>query len=266
MTDVTTGGLGEDLRALGVAPGQTLMVHSSMRSIGWVEGGAPSVVAALTGVLGPEGTLVVPVFTTANSDSSPWYHAATEGMSAEEARRFRDEMPPFDPATTPSTGMGAVAEAVRLSPGAVRSAHPQTSYAAIGPLAGKLVSGHDAECHHGEDSPLARLYDIGGHVLLMGVGFDRCTVFHLAEYRYLHPRTPTRLYRCVVRDGDGRKWWEFTDVILDDSDFAQLGADFAATGNVRRGMVGGAHCHFFPVRQAVDFAVSWMRRERKPGN
>ncbi|TKK89314.1 AAC(3) family N-acetyltransferase [Herbidospora galbida] len=261
---ITGARLAADFRRLGVEAGQTLLVHASMRNVGRVAGGASTVVAALRDVLGPMGTLVVPAFTTGNSDTSKVFRNATRGMSPTETSAFRSLMPAFDARTTPSEGMGIIAETVRLTPGSVRSAHPQTSYAAIGARAADLMKGHAPDCHHGERSPLARLYEVGAHVMLLGVGFDRCTAFHLAEYRYLFPHTPTRVYRCVVNDGYGRKWWEFSDAVLDDSEFAQVGADFRQTGATREERTGQAHTVFFPLSTAVDHAVRWLRERRVP--
>ncbi|WP_433225038.1 aminoglycoside N(3)-acetyltransferase [Microtetraspora malaysiensis] len=253
--------LHRDLRSLGVRAGRTLLVHASLRSIGPVPGGAASVVAVLRDVLGPAGTLVVPTGTADNSDTSPLHLRAIQGMTSEEVARFRAAMPAFDPDTTPSTGMGRIAEEVRTTPGAVRSAHPQTSFAAVGRLASSLMGGHAPDCHLGESSPLARLYEAGASVLLLGVGFDRCTAFHLAEYRYT-ATPPRRLYRCVVNFGRGQQWWEYEDVVLDDSDMDRLGADFDSTGTVRHGRVGRAHAFLFPMAAAVDFAAEWFFRHR----
>ncbi|WP_157518386.1 aminoglycoside N(3)-acetyltransferase [Herbidospora mongoliensis] len=238
------------------------MLHSSLSRVGRVEGGAATVVSVLRELLGPAGTLVVPAFTPQNSDTSTAHALATSDMSPAAKADYRARMPAFDAATSPSHGMGVIAETVRLTPGAVRSAHPQTSYAAIGRRAAELMADHARDCHHGENSPMARLYDTDALVLLLGVGFDRCTAFHLAEYRYLFPDTPTRTYRCVVNDGDGRKWGKFVDAVLDDSDFAQVGEDFVATGQVRRNSVGEAMAALFPTRAAVDHAVRWLRHRR----
>jgi aminoglycoside 3-N-acetyltransferase len=225
--------LARDLRSLGVIPGRTLLVHASMRGIGKVRGGAQDVVAALRQVLGQDATLVVPTGTADNSDTSRLYLARTAGMTSDEIGRYRDSMPPFT-LERPSVGMGRIAECVRTAPGAVRSRHPQTSFAALGPSARMLMTGHRLDCHLGESSPLGRLYEAGAWVLLMGVGYEACTCFHLAEYRYL-PLPPRQIYSCVIAKQGQRQWWSYEDVVLDDGDFAALGAAFEQTGHVVRG-------------------------------
>jgi aminoglycoside 3-N-acetyltransferase len=257
----TPRSLAADLRRLGLRSGDVVLVHAATRRIGRVAGGIAAVAAALGDVIGAEGTLVVPTQTADNSDTSSAHLSRIAGLTPDQIRQFRAEMPPFDPVTTPSTGMGRLAEQVRTTPGAIRSAHPQTSFAALGPLAGKLMSGHRLDCHLGEFSPLARLYEVDARILLLGVGYDVCTAFHLAEYRYL-ASPPRREYRCVVAQGGRRRWRRYEDVVLDDRDFGQLGADLEQTGMAATGWVGAAECRLLPLAPAVDFAVAWLGRHR----
>jgi aminoglycoside 3-N-acetyltransferase len=216
-----------------------------------------AVVQALLDVLGPAGTLVVPAQTPDNRDPAGW----TDPPIPESwLPVIREHLPGFDPDVTPSVGMGVIAEQVRTWPGAVRSAHPQSSFAAVGPLACSLLAHHELTCHLGEASPLGRLEKAGATVLLLGVDFSRCTAFHLAEYRL---PTPSREYSCAVLAPEGRRWVTYTDVALDDSDFARLGADFHAESNaVRTGRVGAAPSLVFPLPDAVAFAIEWFVAQR----
>lgn len=253
--------LAHDLRNLGVRPGQCLLVHASLRRIG-AEGGAGTVTDALRDALGPEGTIVVVTATPDNSTTSRAHLAATGDMGRIGRWRYRRKMPAFNPATTPSTGMGALAEYIRTSPHALRSGHPQTSFAALGPEAGEITRYHAEDCHYGERSPLAVLYEIGASILLLGVGYAACTALHLAEYRYTMP-PPTRRYRCVVERNGRRRWWSYKDVVLDDQDFAELGEDLdERPDHVARGPVGGAESRLIPLRKAVDFAEVWLQHRR----
>lgn len=250
-----------DLRALGVRPGRPILVHASLKRVGWVEGGAATVVDALFEILGPAGTIVVPAGTEDNSATSRTHLARVQGMTAEQRSRYFSEMPAFDPDRTPSTGMGALAEHVRCMPGALRSKHPQMSFAALGPLAKVIIDGHAMDCHLGEESPLARLYEEAADVLMLGAGYRSCTALHLAEYRYT-TAPPTRSYSCVIEQMGEAVWWTYQDVVLDDHDFPALGAAFDNTPYVRTGQVRSAYSRLMPLRQTVDFACGWLARSR----
>jgi len=204
--------LANDLRRLGLADGDIVLVHSSLKSLGYVEGGAATIVAALRDAIGKRGTIVVPAQTAGNCHPSRWNVTVGRAVPRWSWRRIAEEMAdnPFNPTATASVNMGRVAEVVRTSPGATRSDHPQTSFAALGPAAAKITDGHAVECHLGENSPLARLVELQAKILLLGVGYAVCTAFHLAEYRVRNP--PRRAYECVVDTGAGGKWFQYQDV------------------------------------------------------
>lgn len=213
---------------------------------------------ALLDVLGPAGTLVVPTQTMDNSDPRHW-----ERPPVPEAwwPMIREHMPAFDPAISPSVGLGALAEAVRTWPGAVRSNHPQASFAAVGARAASLMATHELDSHLGEGSPLAALERVGARVLLLGVGYEVCTTFHLAEYRV---PSPTTEYGCAVLTERGREWITYTDVATNSDDFDKLGTAYEQSATLSRGRVGAADARLFPAEDAVAFAVSWLRTNREP--
>jgi aminoglycoside N3'-acetyltransferase len=256
--------LAADLRSLGLRRGQDLLVHCSLRRIGPVEAGAATLLDALRDVAGPQATLVVPAQTTLNSLTSRDFYTAVAGLDEDERSRYVAAMPGFDPALTPSHGMGAFAEYLRTRPPAVRSRHPQASFAALGPQARACTSVHDLDCHLGDRSPLGWLYAADAAVLLLGVGYTACTAFHLAEYR-LPWASPVQVYRCFTAEGGRRVEREFTAVALDDSDFEQLGAALEAVlpDGLRQGRTGSGTSRIVPLRAAVDFGVSWLTIHRR---
>jgi aminoglycoside 3-N-acetyltransferase len=258
---LTTADIAGDLRALGLEPGSVVLLHASLRVMGLVAGGAGTVVRAVREVLGPAGTLVAYTTTAENSDTSRAYLASVAGLTPAQAKAHQDCMPPFDRATTPTTLAGRIAEEVRTTPGAIRSAHPQSSFAAVGPLARSLMKSHKIDCHLGEESPLGKLYAAGAWMLLLGVGYSTCTALHLAEYRYL-PSPPRRTYRCVIRYRGHRQWRSYRDVVLDDSDFEAIGEALDKDIGMHRGYVGSAECRLMPMRQVVDATTNWMREHR----
>ncbi|MFD4876739.1 aminoglycoside N(3)-acetyltransferase [Streptomyces sp. NPDC058420] len=253
---VTRGTVAAQLRALGVRPGETLLAHTSLSSLGWVCGGAVSLVQGVLDALGPDGTLVVPTQTGDLSDPAQW---ANPPVPQEWWDTIRTSMPSYDPLVTPSRGVGVVPETVRTWPGAERSAHPQTSFAAVGARAAEVVAGHATDCRLGERSPLARLEALHARVLLLGAGYDTCTSFHLAEYRI-----PAPLVRVGRPGPDG--WETVTEVSISSDRFDELGHDFErdrpAGQPVLRGTVGAADARLFPVADAVAYAERWLALHR----
>ncbi|MEU3982696.1 AAC(3) family N-acetyltransferase [Streptomyces sp. NPDC026672] len=253
---VTRDTLASELCRLGVRAGETLLVHSSLSALGWVNGGPVAVVRGLLDALGPDGTLVVPTQTGHLSDPALWRNPPVPAAWWDTVRAT---MPAYDPGTTPSLGVGVIPEAVRTWPGARRSAHPQTSFAALGPRAADVTDGHARDCRLGEHSPLARLERLGARVLLLGAGYDSCTSFHLAEYRVPAPRVP------VGRPAPGGGWETVTEVAISSARFDELGHDFERDRPVVRGRVGAADARLFPVADAVAYAQRWLPLHR-PGD
>jgi aminoglycoside 3-N-acetyltransferase len=254
---VTRERLARDLAALGVRPRSVLLVHSSLSALGWVCGGAQAVAQALLDVLGPYGTLVVPAHTNGNSDPARWRHPPVP-----EAwwPVIREHMPAYDPDVTPTRFLGALVEVVRTWPGARRSAHPQFSFAAVGGQAGTVTAGHALEDGFGERSPLARVHDLDGDVLLLGVGHDANSSLHLAEHRVARPRREA--YGAAVQGPDGRRWATWEDVVADERDFERLGAALDASGAVTIGPAGAGEARLMRQRELVAFGVAWMTEHR----
>ncbi|HEY3365427.1 MAG TPA: AAC(3) family N-acetyltransferase [Symbiobacteriaceae bacterium] len=249
----TRASLARDLQELGLEPGMTVIVHSSLSALGWVCGGPVAVIQALTDVLTPAGTLCMPAHSGEYSDPAQWHHPP---VPADWWPVIRESMPLFDPRCTPTRGMGRIAETFRSWPETQRSSHPQVSFAAWGRHARTITANHGWDFPLGETSPLARIYDLDGSVLLLGAPYGNNTSFHLAEHRV--PGRPPAANGAPALENGQKVWKVIQDVETDSDVFDALGADFEQAHPVRRGKVGSADCRLFRQRPAVDFAVAWL--------
>ena len=229
------------LRALGLPAGANVMVHSSMSSIGFVEGGADSLVDAALDVLGPAGTLIVPTFTFVHG---------------------RNANPVFNPAHDPSE-MGRVTEVARRRPGARRSCHLLHSVAALGAQAEEVTACHGPSAW-AADGPFWKLNELDAHILLVGVPYLRCTFFHLVEQLVQVPYRRWREVEARVQDRDGSRRPLPTFVYgpkpgFGGNDLNKLGALLEERGLVRVGSLGNAVVRLFRARDALEVGLAQYR-------
>jgi aminoglycoside 3-N-acetyltransferase len=247
-----------DLRRLGVQAGGVLVVHSGFRPIGGVEGGPSGVVEALRRAVGSEGTVIAPAFTTDLIDPCTW----PTPPASEERARILASMPYYAPESSVPFKMGAVPIALWRTPGTLRSAHPVTSWVALGPRAEELTVAHPFEDPEGRDGPVGRAWRAGAQVLLLGCGHDANTTIHLAESLLDMPHLYTLPDRCPVRGEDGqREWWAVTKTTKCSDGFTKLEPHLAQAGVIRRGRVGSAEAQLLRSRDIVIGATELLARE-----
>lgn len=254
----TVSSLATELRDLGVQAGDTLLVHSSLSALGWVCGGAQAVVDALQAVVTESGTLAMPTHTTQYSDPAGWSNPPVPDAWVDP---IRASMPPFRPDVTPTRGMGAIAECFRSYPDVVRSRHPEFSFAAWGADADGVTGDHPYDHGLGEGSPLARVYERGGRVLMLGVGHEVNTSLHLAESRADFDKRTIEHSAPVMEEGR-RVRVTYEDIERRSGDFAELGADFEEQVGLTEGDIGAATAKLIDQRPLVDFAVAWFDANR----
>jgi aminoglycoside 3-N-acetyltransferase len=259
---ITHSRLLADLGGLGLGAGQTVMLHVSVRAIGWLVGGPDILLQALLERLGPGGTLMM--YVAWEERTEHWADWSPELQAA-----YRAECPAFDPATSRAYRKWSIlTEYLRTRPGVCRSANPGASMAALGAQAEWLTADHPLDYGYGPGSPLDKLCRLDGFVLQIGVSPGTLTLLHHAEHLAQIPnkrifRYPAPLWR------DGRRVW----VTLEEYDtgegavdwaggdyLEQIGLDFRLAGYGRAGQVGAAPAFLCRAAELRDFAVAWLER------
>jgi aminoglycoside 3-N-acetyltransferase len=254
---ITVTSLVHDLRQLGIQAGDHVLVHSSLSSMGWVCGGPQAIIQALLEAVDEDGTIIMPAQSTDWTDSAEW---GNPPVPQEWIDIIYREMPAFDPAITPTRGMGRIAELFRTYPGTVRSNHPQVSFSANGKQAEYMMAEHPLTPQFGSGSPLGKLYELNAKVLLLGVDYDSCTSFHLAETMMGH--MPSKRMGTAMNENGQRVWKWFTDYAYDAEDFIELGQQYETHYQVKQGKIGQADSRLLELHQAIPFAVQWLERNR----
>ncbi|WP_276300417.1 aminoglycoside N(3)-acetyltransferase [Halorussus lipolyticus] len=259
---LTVERLADDLRDLGIEAGDTLLVHSSMSSLGWVAVGPPTVVDALMEVLAPEGTLVMPTHSPQYTDPAGW---GNPPVPDDWEETVRTERPPYRPAVTPTRGMGAIGECFRTYPEVRRSRHPTYSFAGWGADAEAIVADHSYDHGLGEESPLAKIYDRDGTILMLGTGHETNTSLHLAEHRADREQEIVTQSAPVLDEDGERVMKEFEELDYDSDDFPDAGAAFeeAHPKAVTRGQVGSGTATLVSQRDLVDYGAEWFEENRE---
>jgi aminoglycoside 3-N-acetyltransferase len=256
-----------DLSALsrGELRGSCVMVHTRMSDLGCVVGGAPTVIDSLREVIGSEGTLLV----LTGWEDRPPYHQ--HDWDPEVRHLYREHAPPFDPLRClAERDHGRIPEAVRTWPGAAHSAHPVCGFAALGQEAQWLVGDQSLDEGYGEGSPLHRLVDADGRVLLIGDLFENVTLLHYAEYvarvaekRFVEYEMPVlvdgqRTWRRIRELDSSLGAFPYDELALEVDAFEAITRSALDMGIGRSGSVGHARAHLLPARGLLDHGRRWM--------
>ena len=218
---LTRSDIASGLKDLGLVSGDSVLVHSSLSSLGRVTGGAETVVEAFLEVLGPDGTLLVPTF----------------------------------------GDLGAIPEAVKRRADVIHSIHPKASVAAVGGRARELCENHwKPELAHGENTPYVRLAEIGGYVCLMGVDQDRNTTLHTVEslLRLSYLKT-TDSFTFATPEGEVTKSWPFFPG--PHRDFIRLDRVLQMEGILSKGRIGNSTVRLMKSREMIDCLMEIGQRD-----
>jgi aminoglycoside 3-N-acetyltransferase len=252
--------LAADLRALGLAPGDLVMVHAGLRSVGPVLGGGDAVIGALLDAVGPAGTVAAYADWEANYDDLLDEHGRVPMW-------WRAHVPPFDRTWSRAIrDNGIFPELLRTTRGAAASANPGARIVAVGARADWLTAGHPIDYGYGPGSPFAKLAETGGKVLMLGARLDTMTLIHHAEHLADIPKRVIRKEVPFAVDGatDWRTVEEFETADppagFAEDYFGTIVEAFLAAGQGERGKVGEADCVLVKAAPMLNFAVEWIER------
>ena len=263
---ITRSDLVRELTAIGVEAGQVLMLHASLSSLGNVIGGADSVVLALQQVLGEGGTLIA----LASWDNGP--PDDDSGWSEGFREAYLRDPPAFDPLVSACARyVGRLPERIRTWPGAMRSDHPEASFVALGGSAPWLTEDQPTDHPYGPASPLAKVLEADGSILMLGAPLETITMLHHAEELADVPTKRSVHYSAPVKTPTGIEWREIHDIntstgafvyepVVGDRDaFEVIAEEALATGIGRKRPIGESRSVLFPAQELVAFAVEWLQ-------
>ena len=232
----TAAQLCDNLKTLGVEIGDTLFIHSSFKSLGMVQGGAGTVIAALENALGDDGLLLMPSF----------------NLTGDREQRAGS----WDVEKTDSS-VGWLTEYFRLMPDTHRSDHYSHSVAARGQGAKNFIADHLSEeglaspwdrppwgKTYGTNSPMIRAYEQNGKILMLGVDYHSSTYIHVVEVMFWNDR--------LKENPDAEFIW---------LDRIRLGEVWDRSGILETGKIGDASCRLFQIRAYVDQLLDIVRND-----
>jgi aminoglycoside 3-N-acetyltransferase len=256
--------LHDDLRALGLARGDTVMVHASVRSVGPVVGGPDQIHLAIKDAIGAEGTLLM------YASAPDGYDEVGRGMLTPDVEaELLEKLPPFDAHTARSArDNGALVEMLRTYPGSIVNDHV-ARFVAWGARAGHLFAEQPWNYAFGAGSALERFVELRGRILLLGSDHDQVTFLHYAEHVVDFPDKRVARYQVPVLE-QGKRVWRWMEE-FDTSDagahahwpprfFARIVDDHLRATRNAGGSVGDARTFLLDARALHDHAVSIMER------
>jgi aminoglycoside 3-N-acetyltransferase len=254
--------LASGFRELGIAPGDTVMVHASVRAVGDVAGGPDQIHLALKDALTADGTLIMYASCPAYYDEVGRGH-----LSQDQERELLEKLPAFDPITARAQREnGALVELLRTYPGSLVNPHV-ARFVVWGKHAGYLISRQPWSYAFGRDSALDRFVQLDGRILLLGCDHDNVTFLHYAEHVVDIPNKRVARYKVPVDEQGTRVWRDMEEVDTSsqgahanwpDRFFSRLVDTYLARTNNRGGRVGNAQCYVLDARGLLTYATTIM--------
>jgi aminoglycoside 3-N-acetyltransferase len=254
--------LAAGFRELGVEPGDTVMLHASVRSVGPVAGGPDTIHLALKDALGKSGTLFMYAGCPQYADEVGRGH-----LSPEDEAEILEKLPAFDPQTARSDrSNGALVEFLRTWPDTKVNSHV-ARFAAWGAKAEYLLEPTPWMYPYGRGSLFERFVELDGKILLLGSDHDNVTFLHHAEHIVDIPdKRVVRMKVPVIENGE-RVWRDTEEVdtsagahaAFTGRFFAGIVDEFIGVSGIQPGKVGDSDAWLLPAKPLLDHALRVMK-------
>lgn len=237
----------------------TVIVHTSLSKFYYVPGGPETVIVALEKTLS-DGTIMMPSEVSTNCDPATWEYPP---VRSDLIQTIRDNMPPYNPITSATEGLGITPEYFKTLPDVVRSNHPYLPIAIWGKNKIQIAQKQPLDFPYGVNSPLDYLYKNNGKIVFLGTDYETCTALHYAESTINRP-TETCLAATGVDEQGKTTWTEYQNVDLDSyDDFNDLGLAFENQypeyfNQVR---LNSSFVKVIEMKPLIDFARDWFKKK-----
>ena len=242
----------EMLSSLGISKGMVVLVQPDMQKLGFLVGGAQILIEALMEQVGYEGALVIPTFTLYLADPAN----REISIARDQWQLLREYALPFDRKLSMPQEKNTFAQQFLLNEGVIRSYHPLYSFAAWGKYAKLICDKHPLHFGLNQDSPLGKVVDFNGYVLLLGTDYQECLMFRLA--RYHGEQLPIKIVSAPMEINKKRIWKDMLDLDHDQQDVKDIGEAMEDRYIVKTAMLNQGLCRFFSAREAQALATTYF--------
>ena len=248
------------LKELGLKRGMVVLVQGDTKNMGHFIGGEQMIIEALMETVGYEGTIVMPTFTPFLADPA----CQKNPISRSYWEDVRESALPFNKKLTMPDPEDTLANQFLRNEGVARSYHPLYSFAAWGKYAKLICDKHPLHFGLNEDSPLGKIMEFNGFVVLLGVPYEESVIFKLAQYQ--EKNLPIKIISAPIENNRHIEWKSMLDYDLVDTDLGEIGDIMEERSIIRSNYIAMAKCLFFSTREAVTLATSYFHLQKDATN
>jgi aminoglycoside 3-N-acetyltransferase len=238
----------------GIAAGDTIVVHGSLKAVGWISGGANTIIDALLQVIGPQGTLIVPAQYTENLDPG----LLDQPIDPSLAKVLRQSQPPFRGKATHFPSMGALTTAVQLDERSKISDHPTCAVVALGKHAKWITADHPLSPAFGWGSPYAKAAELNAKVVLIGVDYSVLSALHTVQVQT--KALPWCIHAACVGPLEAPHRVTYLDLNYTTASFNVIGLAYESAHPISPLRLGHAVLKVLELTELLKFAKTWMER------